>query len=68
MTYKPELIKKNNVYVVNSRIVAKELGKEHNRVLKDIDKILEKSDLTSLIIPSTYRVPNQRRNSIYQRV
>ncbi|AYV94708.1 Rha family transcriptional regulator [Fusobacterium necrophorum] len=62
MTYKPELIKKNNVYVVNSRIVAKELGKEHNRVLKDIDKILEKSDLTSLIIPSTYRVPNQRRS------
>lgn len=54
MTYKPELIKKNNVYVVSSRIVAKELGKEHNRVLKDIDRILEKSDLTSLIIPSTY--------------
>lgn len=61
MTYKPELIKKNNVYVVNSRIVAKELGKEHNRVLKDIDKILEKSDLTSLIIPSTYKVKGQKR-------
>lgn len=71
MNYLVHLEKKNDIYVVSSRAIAKELGKEHNRVLKDIDKILEnsdlsfqileKSDLTSLIIPSTYKVKGQRR-------
>ncbi|MDK4472298.1 Rha family transcriptional regulator [Fusobacterium necrophorum] len=71
MNYLVHLEKKNDIYVVSSRVIAKELGKEHNRVLKDIDKILEssdlsfqvleKSDLTSLIIPSTYKVKGQRR-------
>lgn len=71
MNYLVHLEKKNDIYVVSSRVIAKELGKEHNRVLKDIDKILEnsdlsfqvleKSDLTSLIIPSTYKVKGQKR-------
>lgn len=62
MNYVVKLEKKNNIFVVSSRVIAKQLGKEHNRVLKDIDKILEKSNLTSLIISSNYQVKGQKRN------
>ena len=67
------LEKKNNFYVVSSRVIAEQLDKRHTDVLRDIDVILEKSDLTflknsenadlrSLIIPSLYQVKGQKRN------
>ena len=73
MNYEVEIESKNGINVVSSRIVAKELGKRHTDVLRDIDVILEKSDLTflknsenadlrSLIIPSLYQVKGQKRN------
>lgn len=36
--------------VVSSRIVAKELGKKHDNVVRDLEKILEKPNVGSLII------------------
>lgn len=73
MNYVVKLEKKNNIFVVSSRIIAKQLDKRHTDVLRDIDVILEKSDLTflknsenadlrSLIIPSNYQVKGQKRN------
>lgn len=73
MNYVVQLEKKNNIFVVSSRIIAKQLDKRHTDVLRDIDVILEKSDLTflknsenadlrSLIIPSNYQVKGQKRN------
>ena len=67
------LEKKDNFYVVSSRVIAEQLDKRHTDVLRDIDVILEKSDLTflknsenadlrSLIIPSFYQVKGQKRN------
>jgi len=40
MNYVVTLEKKENFYVVSSRIVAKQLGKRHSDVLRDLDKIL----------------------------
>ena len=40
MNYAVTLEKKENFYVVSSRIVAKQLGKRHSDVLRDLDKIL----------------------------
>lgn len=73
MNYEVEIESKNGINVVSSRVVAKQLGKRHTDVLRDIDIILEKSDLTfqknlenadlrSLIIPSLYQVKGQKRN------
>ena len=47
--------------VVSSRVIAKELGKRHADVLEALEKILENGDFRSLIIPSFYRVANQKR-------
>lgn len=47
--------------ITTSRIVAEGLGKQHKNVLRDLDKILEKPDLASLIIPTTYKVEGQKR-------
>ena len=47
--------------VVSSRIVAKELGKEHSKVLRTLDEILEKPNMASLIIPSFYKTQGQKR-------
>ena len=63
------VIQENSQYglVVSSRTVAKELGKRHDAVLRDIKNILENSlnlentNLCSLIIPSTYRANGQKR-------
>ena len=67
------VIQENSQYglVVSSRTVAKELGKRHCDVIRDLDKILETSNLSSLnsenanlrslIIPSTYRANGQKR-------
>ena len=51
----------NGQNVVSSRIIADQLGKRHDNVVRDLDKILETSNLSSLIIPSTYRVDGQNR-------
>lgn len=47
--------------VVSSRVIAKELGKRHDNVVRDLEKILETSNLSSLIIPSFYRTQGQKR-------
>ena len=49
--------------VVSSRDVAKELRKQHNNVVRDIENILktENSNLSSLIIPSSYKANGQKR-------
>lgn len=63
--------------VVSSRKVAEGLGKKHYHVMRDLDQILENSNLSSLenpdldflknsdikanIIPATYTVANQKR-------
>lgn len=41
--------------VVSSREIARELGKEHSKVLRTLDEILTKPNMASLIIPSTYK-------------
>ncbi len=51
----------NGQNVVSSRTIADQLGKRHDNVVRDLDKILETSNLSSLIIPSTYRVEGQNR-------
>ncbi|MBA8776905.1 phage antirepressor KilAC domain-containing protein [Staphylococcus schleiferi subsp. coagulans] len=48
--------------VVSSRVVAEELGKRHDNVVRDLEQILENSNVSSLIIPSTYKVEGQRRS------
>lgn len=47
--------------VVSSREIARELGKEHSKVLRTLDEILEKPNMASLIIPSFYKVDGQNR-------
>ena len=66
-------IQQNSKYglVVSSRVIAKELGKRHDNVIRDLEKILETpnvgslnletSNLSSLIIPSFYRTQGQKR-------
>lgn len=51
MNYVVTLEKKENFYVVSSRIIAKQLGKRHEKVLRDLDKIL--------INPNMGRLKNQ---------
>ena len=57
------VIQENSKYglVVSSRVIAKELGKEHSKVLRTLDEILEKPNMASLIIPSFYRTQGQKR-------
>ena len=61
MNYLVHLEKKNDIYVVSSRVIAKELEKRHGDVLESLDEILENGDFRSLIIPSTYKVKGQKR-------
>ncbi|MDK4481820.1 Rha family transcriptional regulator [Fusobacterium necrophorum] len=61
MNYLVHLEKKNNIYVVSSRVIAKEIGKDHSKVIRTLDEILEKPNVASLIIPSTYKVKGQKR-------
>ena len=42
--------------VVSSRTVAKELERTHKNVIRDLEQILESSNVSSLIIPSSYKV------------
>ena len=57
------VIQENSQYglVVSSRTIAKQLGKEHSKVLRTLDEILEKPNVASLIIPNTYRANGQKR-------
>lgn len=48
--------------VVSSRTVAKELERTHKNVIRDLEQILESSNVSSLIIPSTYKVEGQKRS------
>lgn len=47
--------------VVSSRVIAEQLGKEHYNVIRDLEKISETSNVSSLIISSTYEVSGQKR-------
>lgn len=47
--------------VVSSRDVAEQLGKRHDNVVRDLENILETSNLSSLIVPSFYKVDGQKR-------
>jgi Rha family phage regulatory protein len=57
---KPNVENRNGILVVTSRTIAKQLGKEHKNVVRDLDGILKggafKSEhtLTDIIISSTY--------------
>ncbi|MDW3796479.1 phage regulatory protein/antirepressor Ant [Staphylococcus saprophyticus] len=48
--------------VVSSRTVAKELERTHKNVIRDLEQILESSNVSSLIIPSSYKVEGQKRS------
>lgn len=56
-------------YFVSSKTIADGLGKEHSKVIRTLDEILEKpnvasletSNVSSLIIPSFYKVEGQKR-------
>lgn len=58
------LIEQSSKYglVVSSRIVARELGRLHKNVIRELEKISESSNVSSLIIPSTYKVDGQNRS------
>lgn len=60
---KIEIEEKNGKLVVSSRTIAKELGKRHADVIRDLENILnsENADLRSLIISSAYKVEGQTR-------
>lgn len=47
--------------ITTSRIVANGLGKRHSNIIRDLDRILENSKVSSLIIPTTYKVKGQKR-------
>lgn len=54
----------NGTLVISSRIIAKELNKRHDNIIRDLENILqnsETSNLSSLIIPSIYKVNGQKR-------
>lgn len=48
-------------YCVTSRMLAEGLDKEHGKILRTLDMLLEKPNVASLIIPSTYEVAGQKR-------
>lgn len=58
------LIEQNSKYglVVSSRIIAEQLEKRHDHIIRDLEKILETPNVGSLIIPSTYKVDGQNRS------
>ncbi|NWN86117.1 MAG: Rha family transcriptional regulator, partial [Staphylococcus sp.] len=48
--------------VVSSRTVANELGRTHKNVLRDLEQVVESSNVSSLIIPNSYKVSGQNRS------
>lgn len=58
----PVVEMKKEKLVVSSRKIANQLKKEHSKIIRTLDKlVLEKPNLASLIIPTFYRVNNQKR-------
>ena len=51
--------------VVSSRIIAKELGKEHSKVIRTIEEFLIKPNSARLIFPSNYRDSKNRNYKEY---
>ncbi|HAR3164150.1 TPA: Rha family transcriptional regulator [Staphylococcus aureus] len=51
--------------VVSSRVVAKELGRSHKNVIRDLENILIGSDMSTLIIPSSYKDSRGRNQKEY---
>lgn len=47
--------------VVRSRVIAEQLGKRHDNVIRDLEQILKTSESSSLIISSFYEVEGQNR-------
>ena len=60
MNYVAQIESKNGVYVVSSRIIAKQLGKRHEKVLRDLDKILIDPNVGRLIFSSNYKDSKNR--------
>ena len=56
---------KNYGLVVSSRVIAKGLGRRHEKVLRDIDKILINPDLGRLIFTSNYKDSRNRNYREY---
>lgn len=59
-----EIFDFNGTLVISSRIIANELSKRHDHVIRDLENILKNSEtpnLGSLIIPSTYKVNGQNK-------
>lgn len=54
MDYIVEIVNKDGLNVVSSRVIAKELGKRHGDVLESISKILTDGNLRSSILESEY--------------
>lgn len=52
---------KDGVLVVSSRVIAEHFNKEHKNVIRDLENILESSNVSSLIISSFYEVEGQSR-------
>ena len=76
MNYEVEIESKNGINVVSSRVIAKQLGKRHEKVLRDLDKILTnphlgrlKNQLTHICVDSenadlrSLIIPNYYRDS-----
>ncbi|MBH9581759.1 phage antirepressor KilAC domain-containing protein [Staphylococcus felis] len=51
--------------VVSSRVVANELNRTHKNVIRDLENILIGSNVSSLIIPSTYKDSRGRNQKEY---
>ncbi|AVQ36621.1 phage antirepressor KilAC domain-containing protein [Staphylococcus kloosii] len=51
--------------VVSSRVIAQELGKAHKNVIRDLEKIMLSSNVSSVIIPSEYKDNTGRRLKEY---
>lgn len=63
-------IQENSKYglVVSSRVIAKELGKRHDAVLRDLENIIEKNStpqICGLLIKSEYKASNGKMNKEY---
>lgn len=63
------LIEENTKYglVVSSRVIAKELDKQHKNVLADLDKIFKKNraEISALFIKTKYKALNGKMNKKY---
>jgi Rha family phage regulatory protein len=64
---KLEIEEKDGKLVVSSRVIARELGKRHDAVLRDIENILKKGtpQICGLFIKSEYIASNGKTNKEY---